>query len=66
MLYSLFSDGDTTTAMPDWVYSHWKHTHTLYGRVGGCTAVGFYDRKNQITAVNCNNEVADVICQPSS
>ena len=34
-------------------------------RVGGCVAVGMNGRLNQLQAVDCNNEVADVVCQPN-
>ena len=34
-------------------------------KVGGCTAVGMNDRVNQIKAVECNTEVADIVCQPN-
>ena len=51
--------------MPDWVKSHWKHTHGMYKRVGGCTIVGMNDRGSQIAAANCATEVADIICQPA-
>ena len=33
--------------------------------VGYCTAVGMNDRAYQIQAVNCEKEVADIVCQPN-
>ena len=54
--------------VPDWVYLHWKHTHDLYfpddEDTYGCTIVGYNDRESQIAAVNCDTEVADIVCQP--
>ena len=63
--------------VPDWVGAHWEHTYSTKKRVlengdkqpelvGGCTAVGMNDRVNQIQAVQCNNDVADVLCQSST
>ena len=62
--------------VPDWVGAHWEHTYSTKRvlengdkqpeLVGGCTAVGMNDRVNQIQAVQCNNEVADVLCQSSA
>ena len=39
-------------------------THTPE-RVGACVAVGMNDRKSQLQAVDCDNEVADIVCQPN-
>ena len=57
------SDNSTTT-MPDWINDQWEATQD-YKRKGDCTIVGLNDRKNQISSVECETEVADIICQPS-
>ena len=59
----LLSDDTDDTLVPDWVKNQASHTLNNYTRTGLCTVVGFYDRKNQITAVNCDTEVADVVCE---
>ena len=72
--YFNYSDGDTTTKIPDWIYFHWKHTSEMkewtaftdyrYDQNRQCTTVGFLNRGSQITAADCAKEVADVVCQP--
>ena len=57
-------DSTATSVVPSWIYNQWKHTHELYKRHGGCVAAGVNDRGHQLTAVDCNNEVADTVCQP--
>ena len=51
--------------MPDWVNKQWEDTQFPNERKGDCTIVGLNNRKNQISAVKCETEVADIICQPS-
>ena len=58
-------DSTDTSAVPSWIYNQWKHTHELYKRHGGCVAAGVNDRGYQLTAVDCNTEVADIVCQPA-
>ena len=78
---TFFINSSGSGTVPDWVRAHWEHTYStkrVYENsenkednwqpelVGGCTAVGMNDRVNQIQAVQCNNEVADVLCQSSA
>ena len=56
---------DTSATVPKWIYNQWKHTHETYKRHGGCVVAGVNDRGYQLTAVNCNTEVADTVCQPA-
>ena len=58
-------DSTGTSAVPSWIYNQWKHTHELYKRHGGCVVAGVNDRGFQLTAVDCNTEVADTVCQPA-
>ena len=81
-MYSTFLlNSSGSGAVPDWVTAQWEHTNSSkrkyenggYGNddkqpelVGACTAVGMNDRVYQIKAVHCENEVADIVCQPST
>ena len=54
--------------MPDWVSEQWKAFTTQFPnerKEEDCTIVGLNNRKNQISAVECATEVADIVCQPS-
>ena len=33
-------------------------------RTGGCAIVGLNNRGSKVTPVKCNEDVADVICEP--
>ena len=58
-----YSEGENNA--PNWIYTQWKETWQKYHRRGGCTIVGFNDRGYKLSAVECNKEVADIVCQPA-
>lgn len=64
----------TPTSVPDWFWNQWKESVETYRtngygtvknpRIGGCGIVGLNNRGRKVTSVKCNEDVADVICQP--